>query len=386
MENDNKDQLTSDEAIVIEADTESVNTEKQTDQQVIKQKSSGGFSLLVAILALVGTGYLYYKDYTGSTESSLPNNQQLKALQVENEGLKAELNALKTDLSAFKSQIDANANNINQLTNQFINSSTSESSPAVTAFDNSENETALNTVNDQLTVNQNSIQQLTQRLNQLANQLSNQSDTQASQIAQKSPEIEPFNHKATLETLMVTELLLANQQIEQATHVLSTHLSSANIQAQTRTQINQLLRQLRSVQMPNKEDFVAELTQIRGEINALQIPTETKEVSDPHWYERFISVKKISEESSSISNSASLAILKSRLNNHLLQAELAMVMQNQSAWQLQLESGSQLILQQLPLQTDLVSQLAQMAEKQITPSIPEGLGIQSIIAELQGMR
>ena len=138
--------------------------------------------------------------------------------------------------------------------------------------------------------------------------------------------------------------------------------------------------------MPDIEQLTEELTQLKTLISDLQIPTEKPVTEQTHWYDRFISVKKISTDSSGLANSAFLEILKSQLNNHLLQAELALAMQNQSSWHLQLQAAAKLLAQQLSEQAALAEQIQQLAEATISPVVPESLDIQGLITELKGLR
>ncbi len=185
---------------------------------------------------------------------------------------------------------------------------------------------------------------------------------------------------------MIAQLMLHNNQLDQAVKGLEDHLATARIKPGIQSKINALLRSLRNTTKPDLTGLTEQLEQVKQQLLKIALPTTTEEpADDAPWYANFVSVKKISE-ASEIGTSADLAIVKAQLNQHLFQAQLALTMADQTAWEKRLQQTIDLLDDHLPGEQSLRSELASLQAESVVIRFSNEVNIQAIIDELSGLR
>ena len=88
--------------------TEAANDVSHKSEVVVK-KSGAGFSLLVALIALLATAYLYYQNWYKSTAANPQNNPAvvIKTLQDTVQVLRTDLNKTAVDLTNATQQLSS---------------------------------------------------------------------------------------------------------------------------------------------------------------------------------------------------------------------------------------------------------------------------------------
>jgi uncharacterized protein HemX len=334
-----------------------------TEQQVIINKSGAAvLSLMVSILALLVSAYLFYQTQINQNNSS--NQNEITEL---NQQLYQANQALSTDLASSQVKIKENQQLLQSLATQISNLQLPNDHTTPT-FDNSENLALIEQLHEQLDQQKIMLQKLSteQGSNQTINPVIDQ---------------ESIQRQATLNQLRMVQLMLNNNQIPQAILSLEKHLTMDQLKPTIQVKLKQLLLDLNNIKQVDKKSLFNELDQAQNRVVALTLETEKIEVTESSWYEKFISVKKIKSDNS-LANSTDLAILKADLAQHLIQAKIALSLADQESWQLQLTAAVQKLKTQLPNQDELRQQVLNLSQQTVVPDLPEGINFQAIINEL----
>ena len=334
-----------------------------TEQQVIINKSGAAvLSLMVSILALLVSAYLFYQTQINQNNSS--NQNEITEL---NQQLYQANQALSTDLTNSQVKIKENQQLLQSLAAQ-ISSLQLPKDSATPTFDNSEN-LAL-------------IEQLHEQLDQQKIMLQKLSAEQGSQtVINPVDDQESIQRQATLNQLRMVQLMLNNNQLPQAIRSLENHLTMDQLKPTIQVKLKQLLLDLNSIKQVDKKSLFNALDQIQNQVVALTLETEVSEETESNWYDKFITVKKIKSDNS-LANSTDLAILKADLAQHIIQAKIALSLADQESWQMQLNVAAQQVKSKLPNQNELKDQLMALSQQTVVPDLPEGINFQAIINEL----
>ncbi len=354
---------------------------EQQEAKPVVVKKTAGFSLFIALLALGLSGYLFYRDWQQTQTVAAADGDQL-ALQV----IRDEIQVLRTDFD--KLQVDAEQNaqqltalnsSLNRVEQRQQTANQSDNTPPA-VFDNSNNLAMLQQLQDRLN-EQNTV------IQQLQTQLATRTETQQAEAHEVLPNTDPFDTQATVERLMVADLLLQKGQLVQAAKVLEDHLGVARTRPTTANQLQNLINQIRRTDQPDTQALAERLQTIKQQLDAVVLPAKEPLASDENtaWYARFVSVKKIADESQ-IRDSTELALVKAQLSQHLFQAQLALALSEQELWTEQLQQAAQLLQKQLPDQSGLINVLQQLSAAAIRPQLDDDIDIRSIIDELNGLR
>jgi hypothetical protein len=354
--------------------------EIHTDKVVVK-KSGGGLALLMALIALGISGYLFYKDWLAAREdagqnksgeflqqlnthksmsakNSLEFQQQLDQVSQSVKQVEAELNDLKTDISTSSNE---SSNNLGELV----------------SFDNSANLAAIEALQSELTT-QN------QLLLSMQSQLAAQPTTPTTQEF-SSDYLAKLQRSTAVQALVSAQTLLESGQIVMASTSLENYLLGATIDDNYQRKIQNKVNQIKDIKQPDSIKLTQRLSHVGKAIKDLTIPTENTENSDTSWYDRFISVKKINE-GSQVDSSFELLSLKAELSNRLNAAKLLLTLKDQQGWQHALNQAADLLQQNMPQQQALVNQLQKLAGEPIVATVPENIALMKLVDELKGMR
>ncbi len=253
------------------------------------------------------------------------------------------------------------------------------STETLPAFDNSDNETSI----DQLT-NQLNAQSL------LINQLQTQIQSQLSAAQATSAEVLPENNqwrqkRLAIDVLHKTMLLLDAQRLSLAVQALDDFLSFTEIDAVSKRPLVQLSRQLKEVDVPDTKALKQQLTTLKAAVDELQLNTAAEPIEEGSWYSQLITVKKIADDEA-INSTAKLLEFKLELKQALLQAGLFLTLNDQLGWSDSLIDAAHLMKAQMPGQHDMLEQLQQLSEQAVAIQLPGNINIQFMIDELKGLR
>ncbi|MEZ5472746.1 MAG: hypothetical protein R3E90_13325 [Marinicella sp.] len=368
-----QEELDNNEVVVTEIETEEV-TETAPEKIVVK-KSGGGFTLLIALLALGLSGYLFYQDWRKNGGLNLQDNGAESLQQLRDETLKAtqNINKLERQIAELKqthAKLNASLNEVkNHLTEQ------SSSDQQVSAFDNTDNEVALQRLQTQL----NSQDKL---IESLQSQLSNQPDIQTVGTLPNNG-FDALEKTRIIQSLTVAQTLLDASQPETALATLNNLQQSTGVSFDYRFELQNIIKQLEQLKHPDIASLKSRLEAAKKYLSDIQLPTTTdSETSESKWYERFISVKKI-EETSGVDSTFDLLAIKAQLSHQLQTAELLLNLKDQTGWQQSLLQAADLIKEKLPQQLNLAANLQQLAAESINAKVPKNLGLMALVDELK---
>ncbi len=372
-----------------------VRVNKEAD--VVIKKSGGGLALLLALLALMATAYLYYLDWhritTGinneiNTVSGEVTEQQ-NELSTSIQALKDSHQVLKTDLinnqvavTNTSQQFSKLQSDVETLMNeQQLGQSQSADNVVSPAFDNSLNEQSIEQLNNQLQAQSLLISQLqTQIQSQISSNLSN---TTAEELL---PEDENLRQKRLAVDMLYRVLMLVEtQRLNSATETLDDFLQQSNIDDNSQRQLVQLNRQLKTIEMPDVTALKQQLQGIEKAIDQLDLTTINAVTEEDSWYSRLITVKKI-ENNEAINSTTKLLEFKATMNQLMLQAELFLSQAAQKGWSASLKDAASLLKNQFPDQQKLVQQLNQLSTQPVAIELPANLDIAALINQFKGLR
>lgn len=349
--------------------------------KVVVKKSGGGLALLMALIALGISGYLFYKDWLAAREDAGQNKsgeflQQLNthksmsaktSLEVQQkiEQLTQNISQVETDLSDLKLELSKSSNEQSNDSRQPIE------------FDNSENEAAIQALQTQIR-NQN------QLLLSLQNQLADRPiDEYHSEVIPSH--LENLQKSAAIQALVSAQTLLDSGYVEMAGSTLENFLMGSAIDNDYYRDIQDKVNEIKRIKQPDSIKIAQQFSSIETAIQNLTITTETEEVSESSWYDRFISVKKI-DEGSQIDTSFELLSLKAELSHRIHTAKLLLTLKDQKGWQQLLNQAVELVQQKIPKQQVLANQLQKLADESIIATVPDNLELMTLVDELKGIR
>ncbi len=381
MEQEDKPTETQDSQTEGGAELTTANNSEPTAQVVVKK--SGGLSLFVALLALGISGYLLYQDWQASQMVSEQSQQTASkpAFDEHVSKINDRHQQLQVTLSQQAQEISALDNRLNQL-RETTAKQTNDTVPAST-FDNSENQALFTQLQQRLNEQNTVIQQLQ---SQLASQPATNPGTTAHEVL---PDNDRYHSQATIESLLVADLLLQSGQLDQAVKVLEDHLAAARIRPGIISQINQLIGRIKRTAQPDTQTLAERLQVVKQQLSTVGLATEAADGGhgdqDAPWYTRFVSVKKIAEDSQ-IQDSTALALAKAQISQHLFQAQLALTLAEQDLWSGHLQQAVQLLQTQLPDQQSIINELNQLSAELVKAVVPDDINTAAIIDELNGLR
>lgn len=355
-DNINEDNSASNEPLLQEQETD------LKDPELPAQKKGGGklagFSFLLALLAFLTAGWIFYHVEMNSDDTHTVNQLVSKASQQD-------LNQLEKRLSQQEQELSKLNRTINQTQQQFTQLQQDINNRSDNQFDDGPLKQRIKTLEQQLTA------------------LKNQTPQQVSE-PQTDEYLSALARAQTVNALKTVQLLLSQQQLPQAVEILKQWRNNENLPLAVQTRLQQLITTLSNTETPNNIKLKSQLTALRDSIEALSLTTETQQSQQPAWYERFITVKKIKPEQHNL-NSIDLLQLKANANHAVQQAELALSLKQPTLWQQSLQQAEH-VLAQSQLNTDPIQQqLQQLTEQKITTQIPNNLGIEALIRQLEGI-
>ena len=353
-----------------------------TKQPTVIKKSTGGLSLLLALLALAGVAYLYYLHLQNDAGSVSP--AVIQQLQDRDNVLKTDLQNAQVDIGRIQqntAQIKALEQQINQLKDQLSNTTQSDSDQVSgNQFDNSANETVLAEIKQQLSDQATTIQELQTKSSTDSN--TNQTAVPAELMSENFNQIQK---NAAIQVLLTTDVLLSTHRLPQAINALDNYLKTSTLKPVDKNHLLRLLSQLQQVNQPDTAAIEQQLQAVKTSVDELQLTTEDQADAELKWYERFISVKKITTETN-ISSTTELVNFKTELNRLLYQARLYLVLNDQIGWQNSLTAAANWTQQEMPEQQSLSSRFMNLSKQSIVASLPEDLNVNAVINELKGLR
>ncbi|WP_154222829.1 hypothetical protein [Marinicella rhabdoformis] len=356
-------------------ESEAIDSPSLSEPKIIIKKSSNKLALFLSLLALAAPAYLLYIEFLSNQETldTAVFDNQIQQLGEANKKLSDQLQSLTT---RYDNELTGLKDQLNQIKQQPVQANESN------AFDNSKNEAALLQLE----------QQLNQQISDHATALSSlkQSIAAAQETNRIAKEVLPtatdaYDTQRAIDALYAADLLLRTNRLPQAISTLQQLQATARLKTSTQQQIKHLLTQWQQVQQPDNSILFSELQSLKQQVKALTLSTQKADTSEDSWYHRFISVKKI-ETDGTLADSHELHLLKAQLTQHLLQAEWALTLQQESAWNQQLKAAAIALREQMPKQTALVKQLNDLATKRIIALLPTPSGIHDVINELKGLR
>lgn len=363
---------THEETAVIETDT------------VVVRKSGGTFSLLLSLLALAAAGYALYLQWQssekGTNDSDRMFEQQLQQLGDEHADSVAALETITKANENLRQQSAELAVKITNLDNQLQQIKVAGDSDANVSqaqlFDNSANEVALRQLTLQLQSQEILINQLQSQLESQANEpMVSQGMVVEQDQVQKALAVKVLNQAETLVEL---------HDFETAGAVLQNFLLVTKLDPTWQVQIKQLADALAQTEQPDLVAMQQTLKNLDGTVNEIQLETEAT-TDETSWYHRFVSVKKISDDSA-IASSAALVDLKLAIKRQLYLAQLMLSLQDQSGWENSLNQAAELLQDNLPEQTQLLNKLNTLAQQSLLPVVPSEFDTAGLIAQLNGLR
>ena len=372
----NNDDITNEvETVDAETTDETTQTEEIPAAPVIIKKSSNKLALFLSLLALIASAYILYIEFLNNQKSPQTQNFDGQFKQL-NEANKKLSNQLQNITSRYDDELTKLKNQLNQVKQQPVQANES------TVFDNSQNEAARSQLEQQLN---RQISDHAAELTLLKQNMATVQNTASTAKEVLPPSTDTYDTKRAIDALYAADLLLRTDRLPQAISTLQQLQATAKLKTSTQQHINQLLNQWQKVEQPDNSLLFTQIQSLKQKINTLTLPTQETENTETSWYNRFISVKKIESEGT-LADSHALHLLKAQLTQHLLQAEWALTLQQETAWNQQLNAAAKALSEQMPKQKTLVKQLRNLANKPITAALPSPSGIDNVISELKGQR
>ncbi len=325
-------------------------------QVIIKKSGLAGLSILLSVSAIAISIYSYWKNSQQSEQITPDWNHEISTLQNHQSKLNQQINE----------QIKQHA----QLKTQWA-----EIQSAVTSTETQTD------YQPQLKNLQQQIQSQNTLIKQLQQQLKAGSTTPNHL---KLPEDQITNDKRwAIDTLFSCRLLIKQGQTTSAIEQLQQVLNVANLSTTNHQLLTQLINSWQSYENIDINQWQQQLDLISQKITAMKLTTEpVSEKSQSAWYDRFISIKKISNDRQ-LSNQHTLMLLKTTLINHLQQAGWALTLSQQNNWSHHLTTAAELLPDS---ERALKQQLSTLAQTNIARGPTNTADIDAVIEELKGMR
>ncbi len=376
---------------------EKIDLNEHAPDKAVK-KSSGGLSLILSLLALIGVGYLLYQDWqSNENQGSLAQVQQLAQ---DSDLLSTDIEKIKGEVNQFKLQtakINANEEQLQNLSDQFntyqANQSDKEKNSLINAdtsgnqtdmvvekkFDNSENERALLQLQQQLTQQAKVISELQSKPVLPA------TNSAVAHDSSKDDNFEKIEKNTAVQVLLAADMLVNTHRIPQAINTLENYLKVSGLEGGNKRKIKRVLDQLLQVDEPDIKEIDQQLQALKSIINHLQVSTQENTEEEPQWYEKFVSVKKI-ETDSSLNSTAKLVAFKTELSRLLYQARLYLMLNDQDGWQSSLTEAESWVKGEMPENKSLADRIKALANQVVVAQIPSQLDIPALIDQLNGLR
>lgn len=367
-----------------ETATEESAEENQSEMQpeassVQVKRAGGGLSLLLSMLALAATAYLYYQNWQNNKQvsdqpSSLSTQQlsdTLAVLQTDLSNTQVDVKNLSQKLADNQQQIQ---HQLNELLTEPANPRQATDEMAVTeVFDNSSNEQAIDQLKLQMAQQSQLLATLNSKLNQSATPV----------LTDTTEQNEVWQQRAAVDLLIKSQVLIETQQWDAAIHAIDNFVSNQPLSSTTANALQQLNRQLKQLEQPELSQLRMKLSAVTEAVSELQLAVEDKPEETGPWYKNLITVKKIADEQA-VNSSVALLALKTELKQILYQAGLYLTLQDQSGWTQALQSVKTKLNENMPKHKELINQVAQLANEQVVVVPPEGLNIQALINQIKG--
>lgn len=340
---------------------DTVNNEETTRDESSRPASGRGlalFSTLLALISLAVSGWVYYRVVFVKDESAAIK----PASQAELANLDKQLKSLsdqQQNITAQQQQLIQTTEQLNQQLQQKL------AQPADKGPD--------------LSPLTNDIASLRRQLRTLEAKM---------QQAPIEPDAEPYlqalARAQAVQALKSVQLLLDQKQMDAAVNILKQWRNHPQLPLAVQTRLQQLVTTLSNLVQPETSAMHKQLANLKNQINGLTLATEEIAQTEPTWYDKFITVKKIHNQNGAF-NSADLQQLKANAQQQLNQAELAMVLQQPENWQSSLSQTAQLLSDSALKTTQIEQQLNKLSNQAIVITLPNNLGIESLIAQIEGI-
>lgn len=345
-------------------------------------KSSAGLSLWLSLLAIVGVAFLYYLHWTANSAGadSAVSADVIQQLQDSDQVLKTDLNNAQVDFNRVKQQakqITAIEKQMDELSKQLSTLKNTGNQPSTTQFDNSDNESLLAQLQQQLAQQNKAITALqSAATNNTIQGLGN--DVMTGNFNQ-------IEKNTAIQVLLSVDVLLNTHRLPQAITALDNYLKISRLKPLDKNKVLQLLNQLQQVEQPDLSTIKNQLKALNTAVQELQLSTQDLIDEEPQWYERFVSVKKIETESK-ISSTAQMVTFKTELSRLLYQAQLYLMLKDQSGWKNSLNSAAQWVKAELPENEPLFDQIKNLSKQTVIAAVPDDLNVAAVIEDLNGQR
>jgi len=359
---DNKDNNINDESqIPVNTEVDEESSEPNLTEQPEKKKSGQGlavFSLLLALLALLISGWTFYRiGIQSDNDSSLAQQPEMATQQ--------DLQKLQKQIKDLEQDFNQQANSTQKIQQQLNRLQQDLSSLPSNEFDATGLEQQINL--------------LQQQFNMLKSQYRDQPNE-----PQTEEHLSAMVRAQTVSALRTVQLLITQQQIPEAINVLKNWRNNKYLPLVIQTRLQQLVTTLSNLETPNLDALRLQLASVNKEITALSLITERPENEQSAWYESFITVKKIKPEQHNL-NSVDLQQIKANASHSIQQAELGLTLKQPSVWSNSLKQAKK-SLSETSLNTgDIAQELQRLSEQNILTQIPKDLGIDVLIQQLEGI-
>jgi hypothetical protein len=385
MDNNTEDPNTTADHEALVADSDEV-VEAPTDPEPVRevQKRGGGLSLLVALIALGGTGYLYYQQWQNPPAAAQDSaGEQLQPLKDADAVLETRLNNIKVDVDRLLAEMAVANQQLQSQASQLAQGVTDSNISEQPVFDNSANQAALDQLNEQLSSQ-------ARRISQLQQQLTAQQNTPVQtvgDVAMPVPDHTLFwQQQAAMGVLDQVALAKLSGQPAVAQQVVAEYLSTDDLPSDISALMRELNSALNSIQQPDVVALKQQLNGIRQAIDGISLVTKSEEpAAERSWYERFISVKKIDAGEGPATSTLALMSLKAELRQLLQQAEWSLTMQDQTGWEHQLAAVLERLQAELPGQQAVISQVQALRAEPVTVDWPDAIDLSAMKATIQGL-
>jgi len=348
---------------------------------------------MISLLALAGVAYLLFKDWQDNkqTNDTLISPAAIQQLKDSNQVLSTDIKNIQVEvkrveqktaqISGFEQKILQLSNQITEienLSNDAIENNQSGLKAANNPFDNSDNERALAVLQKQI-----------------ADQAKVISDLQSVPLATAEKQViahdllsdnhDQIEKNAAIQVLLKTDVLLMTHRLPQAIVALNNYLKVSGLKPADKNKISRLLDQLKKIDQPDLKNINQQLMVLKSTINDLQVPTETLSNDESKWYDSFVSVKKIDTENN-INSTAQMVAFKTELNRMVYQAQLFLMLSDQSGWRSSLKAAAQLIVKEMPENNELAADIKALSEQFVVAVIPQQVSITTLVDQLKGLR
>lgn len=372
-----KDQITEpadtleDDSII---DSNEVEDTSNDHKPVIVKKSGGGLATLLSLLALALSGYLFYLNWLQGRQNQPDNSiDAIKQVQDKNSQIENNIKNLQQQVDALKKADTEIRQSLSSMSAQLANSNSNENQ--TNEFDNTDNEVAIQRIQTQLTSQ-------AQLLATIQSQLAAPAYIQTvGDLPQNN--FDALHTSRVIQTLTMAQTLLDNNQITPALSALENLQQTAPAGFDHHNQLQSIINATKQIPQPDLSSLKQRVVTLNTDIQNIQLPvTQKTEEAESKWYENFISVKKI-DPNQGLDSTFDLLSMKSQLSHLLQSAQFSLDLQVEDAWQQSLTDASDLLKNKLPEQQNLIQELKRLAAEPIKATVPENLGIITLVIDLK---